>query len=110
MAMEHRFVKNILVVEIAGSDGTLVQQGVDEVISEILGLYDGKAREIALDLTRKTYLNSSGLGDLIKVKDRLSDEGVGLVLINPTPRVTSLLEMVGVIQFFKIIPGIEDLG
>ncbi|MBN1533879.1 MAG: STAS domain-containing protein [Spirochaetes bacterium] len=110
MGLEHRFVKDILVVNIAGSDGTLAPQGVDEVISEILGLYNGKRKEIALDLTQKTYLNSSGLGDLIKVKDRFSDEGVELVLINPTPRVTSLLEMVGVIQFFKIIPGVEDLG
>ncbi len=110
MGLAHRFYKDFLIVAIDGSDGKLVSEDVDDLIDETLKLYDGKRKEIALDLTNKSYLNSSGLGDLIKVKDRFSDEGVSLVLINPTARVLSLLEMVGVIQFFKIIAREDNLG
>lgn len=112
MALIHRNYKDILIVEIGDSDGKLVAEEMDDFIDEVLSLYKGrgKGKEIALDMSKKSYLNSSGLGDLIKVKDRFMDDGITLVLIKPTARVYSLLEMVGVVQFFKIIEREEDLA
>ena len=107
MDIMHRYLKDVLIVGIPENEGRLINDDLDDFIKELLKLYNGKRKEVALDLSKKTYLNSTGLGELIKVKDRLMDGNVGLALINPTPRVQSLLDMVGVNQFFHII-GSED--
>ena len=110
MEIIHRYHNKILIVEIDSFDGKLVSEDIDEFLVELLKIYNGETKEIAFEMIKKTYLNSSGLGDLIKVKDKLMDSGVGLVLINPTNRVVSLLEMVGVDQFFNIVESEDELG
>lgn len=110
MGLTHRYHKNILIIDVVDGDGKLALQDIDVFINEVLSLYNGKGKEIAIDMSKKSYLNSSGLGDLIKIKDRFMDDGIVLVLIKPTARVLSLLEMVGVIQFFKIIEREDELG
>jgi anti-anti-sigma factor len=110
MEIRHHYKNKTLVVDVNGNDGKLIKDDLELFIKEILKLHTKESKEIAVNLSNKTYLNSSGLGDLIKVKDSLMDNGVGLVLINPTARVVSLLEMVGVDQFFHIVSKEDDLG
>jgi anti-sigma B factor antagonist len=109
MVTPHHYHKNTLIVEISEGDGKLVSQSIEDFINELLSLNTGKKKEIVLDMSKKGYLNSSGLGDLIKLKDMLTDQGIDLMLLQPTSRVMSLLEMVGVTQFFKIINDKDEL-
>ena len=60
-------------------------------------------------MSRKRYLNSSGLGELIFIKDRLTDAGAELVLLGVTENVSSLLEMVGLDEFFTVLSSEDQI-
>ncbi|MBN2077770.1 MAG: STAS domain-containing protein [Spirochaetes bacterium] len=107
MNVDHRTINDVLVIDLREGEGRLSEGDIDEFIGCIFGLAVAEKGTIALNLSMKPYLNSTGLSDLIKVKDRLLDRGIEMVLISPTPRVMSLLEMAGVGRFFNII-GSED--
>lgn len=107
MAVEHRYFNNILIIELDNEDA-IIQYNMDKFIEDTMSLYKS-GKVIALDMSKKSYLNSTGLGELIKMKDNLFDNDINLVLINPSDRVKSLLSMVGVDQFFKIITDENQL-
>ncbi len=109
MNIDHRYINDVLVIDLREGEGRLSEGDIDEFIGSILGLGVGERGTIALNLSMKAFLNSSGLSDLIKVKDRLMDRGIEMVLINPTTRVMSLLEMAGVGRFFNIIASENQL-
>ena len=110
MDFSHHFHDGILIVEI--SDGLMGQlcSDIDTFIHDIVSTNDKSSNTIALDLSKKNFLNSSGLSDLLRTKDRLSDEGLDLVLISPSSRVMALLKMIGVNDFFNIIADIKELN
>lgn len=107
MVLQHHYKNDILIVEVLGKDG-MIQDNINDLIEELLKLNKGK-NTIALDMTGKSYLNSNGLGQLIKIKDTLLDKSINLVIINPADRVKSLLNMVGVDEFFNIVNSENNL-
>ena len=109
MNIEHRFINDVLVIDLREGEGRLSDGDIDDFIGGILGMEGLEKGTVALNLSMKAYLNSSGLSDLIKVKDRLMDRGVEIVLISPTSRVMSLLDMAGVGSFFNIIGSENQL-
>ncbi len=50
-----------------------------------------------------------GLGELVKVKDRLMYSGIELALINCAPRVASLITVAGADRFFKVVRSEDEL-
>lgn len=109
MSVPYRIVNNNLIFDIPEGDGTLVGFELDDFINDILELYSENIKTVGLNLSKKNYLNSTGLGELIKVKDTLLDEEIKLVLISVGARIKSLLDMVGVEEFFNIADREEDL-
>ena len=109
MDIQYHFNNDMLVVDVLGVEGRVAAGDIDEFIDQIFKLCSPASRSIALNMSDKTFLNSSGLGELIKIKDRLLDRSMDLVLINPGARVQSLIDMVGVDQFFKIVKKEDDL-
>ncbi len=110
MNIDHHFTNDILVISIPDGNGRLISSDIDVFINNIFKLSKTDAGRIALNMSKKSFLNSSGLGELIKVKDRLLDKNIELVLIKPSERVKSLINMVGVDQFFKIIDSEDKLA
>lgn len=109
MSVSYRIVNNNLIFDIPEGGGTLVGFELDDFLNDILELYSENIKTVGLNLSKKNYLNSTGLGELIKVKDTLLDEGIKLVLISVGARIKSLLDMVGVEEFFNLIEREEDL-
>jgi len=109
MSLSHRFFNNILVIDLEGADGPLIEGDVEKFIDSAVALVDTAKNVIGLDMAKKKYLNSWGLGQLIKVKDFLSDRGIELYLINLTQRVSALLSMVGVEEFFKVVSSENEI-
>ncbi len=109
MSVPYRIVNNNLIFDIPEGDGTLVGFELDDFINDIMELYSENIKVVGLNLSKKNYLNSTGLGELIKVKDTLLDEEIKLVLIAVGARIKSLLDMVGVEEFFNIFDREEDL-
>ncbi len=99
----HYHGNELLVVNVTAEDGTLAGSSINEFIEEVIELAHGKVKRVALDFTGKKYLNSSGLGDLIMVRDCFHDEDLSLVLIGVQENIRSLLDMVGIENFFTLI-------
>ncbi len=109
MDIKHHCSGKVLVVDVPEGTGHLAGTDIDEFINGILDAAGSSIKTIAFDMVRQEFLNSTGLGELIKVKDNLLDRNIELALINLTPRVTSLIEMAGVDRFFSIVKNEDEL-
>ena len=105
----HFFDDRILVVEICGDDGALVPTEMEDFLQDVVDLKKGSEDKVAFNFSEKRYLSSSGLGDLIMAKDFLLDQEIELILIGLSDNISSLLNMVGVEDFFTIISTEEQL-
>ena len=92
-----------MIVSMPFREGRLVEEGPQEFVDELLAIPDAASQRVAFDMSKVSYLNSTGLGELVRIKDCLMDRNIELILINPTQRVVSLLSMAGIDRFFNII-------
>jgi anti-anti-sigma factor len=99
----------MLVVDVPEGMGRIAVIDIDEFIHGILDAVRPPITTIAFDLSRQEFLNSVGLGELVKVKDRLMDSNIELALINCAPRVASLIAVAGVDRFFKVVRSEDEL-
>jgi anti-sigma B factor antagonist len=67
------------------------------------GLVDAGTTRIVLDCRSLDFLDSSGIGVLIAVRQRLGDDGA-LTLESPPPHVRKVLELTGVSEHLEIVP------
>lgn len=67
---------------------------------ELIALSDGLI--IELDLSKVTYMDSSGLGVLVAFYKRVIKENTSLKLINPSERIMRMFNITGLSQFMDI--------
>jgi anti-anti-sigma factor len=70
----------------------------------VRALLDGGQRRILLDLERLDFLDSAGLGELVRTHVAVRSRGAQLTLINPSSNVRQLLRITKVDQTFDIAP------
>ena len=109
MDINYHTIGSVLVVDVPEGTGRLAFIDIDEFIQGILEAARPPIATIAFDLSRQEFLNSIGLGELVKVKDRLMDSNIELALVNVAPRVTSLITVAGVDRFFTIVRSEDEL-
>ena len=109
MIFPYEYKNDVLVVKIDEKDSSFSEIIDGDFCKETLELNVHSSGKIAFELTGKKYFNSADLGTLIKIKDILLDEGIELVLINPSDKTTELFDMVGVSDFFVIMKDDEGL-
>ena len=61
-------------------------------------------RDLVLDMCRISYMNSSGLGELVRIHDELEKKGLSLILIRLDPEVQRLVQMLGLDSLLHIYP------
>lgn len=110
MIFPHSFINKIPVIKIEESDTSFSDLDAEDFCRELIELNIDSAERIAFDLTEKKYFTSAELGVLIKIKDILLDEGIDLVLINPSEKARELLKMVGVFDLFMLVEDAEELN
>ncbi|WP_195268280.1 STAS domain-containing protein [Eubacterium sp. 1001713B170207_170306_E7] len=66
-------------------------------------LIQAGTKEIFLDLTNLSYIDSTGIGILIELRKGSMSKGLDMTLINPQKNVVKLLQLTGVDQIFNII-------
>lgn len=64
-------------------------------------------KNVVLNLAEISYVDSSGIGELVAGLGPLSKEGGALKLLNPSKRVRDLLEMTRVLTLFQVFDN-ED--
>ncbi len=71
-------------------------------LKETLCSLPGGGKKVFLNLSNVRWINSAGLGLLISVHLMLRKRGSGLVLVNPSAKVRSLLRITKLMSIFDI--------
>ena len=58
--------------------------------------------ELQLDLSQVSFIDSTGIGALVQLKNATDENGRRLVLLDPAPRVAEVLELTGMIEVFEV--------
>jgi anti-anti-sigma factor len=103
-----------------GDFAVRVERGPDEAVVHVAGEVDlstgaeleaalvGAAREatrLVVDLTRCTFLSSTGLRALLKARRELGDEPGAVVVVAPDPHIRKVFEIAGVASKFELVAG-----
>jgi anti-sigma B factor antagonist len=87
--------------EIRMNDGDLaLARGVDEILAT-------GGRKIVLDLSKVSYIDSSGLGRLVAEAKRIRQQGAVMRLAGLTPRIHQLLATLNIKALFEIFDNVE---
>ena len=65
-------------------------------------------RRFLLDMEGIRYVNSTGLGSLVKLADQLENEGGAIVLMKIHPKVKVVFDMLGLNAFFRIFNSDDE--
>jgi anti-sigma B factor antagonist len=69
----------------------------DALLAEILQVVNGSAIELVVDLDAVTFVDSGGVGVLVKGFHSASEAGCGYKVVNPQGIVRQVLEITGVL-------------
>ena len=93
-------VHNLGDITVIRCTGRLAFGYADKLPSAILKCPSGQIA--VLDLAEVTEIDAAGIGVLVSVRNRAKASGVGLKLMNLTPRVENLLELFSLRSEFEI--------
>ncbi|MBE6701550.1 MAG: STAS domain-containing protein [Ruminococcaceae bacterium] len=104
MAVEFSKVDDLLVVaptgEIDHHETKEIREEIDEMILSTL------PKKIAFDLSRTTFMDSSGLGLILGRFNKVSALGIQMELVNPGEKIMRIITMAGVDKIIKV-KGVE---
>ena len=75
---------------------------------QMIGLLEGGATALIVDLTKVEYLDSTALGVLIGGLKRLREREGNMVLVCPSPRIRRVFEITGLDKIFDIFNTQSD--
>lgn len=94
-----------------GDERTLQVSGELDIASaaELRGAgeaaFSGDCSTLRLDLADVTFMDSTGLGVLIGLRNAAQSSEKTLVIANPSPTVSRLLDLSGLLTVFRIEPA-----
>lgn len=75
---------------------------------KLVDLCAQKPVRMIVEMSQVTYIDSSGVGSLVEIFRRLNKERRKLILVAPSARVSSVLEITRLDQFFTIVATLEQ--
>jgi anti-anti-sigma factor len=94
----------VILVRFGGNLARHEDPGFEIIIQEIL---DKMCLNFIFDFNRVKYLDSAGIGLVIKLASMIEKRGGSLLLCNPQKNVRSVFSMLGIDNRFRIF---DDLG
>ncbi len=85
-------------------DGTTVRHFEEELNKH----FDSGLRQLVLEFGGLKYINSTGMGLLVKITDKYSDGGGSVRLANVSPKISDLFDMLGLLSIFQIFSDAEQ--
>lgn len=98
MKIDEREESGITILDLQGK--LLIGDGVDELRQEIGKLVAEGRTQISLNLAGVPYVDSAGLGEIVRWYTTLSRKEGTLRLMNINNRVRELLTVTGLLRFF----------
>jgi len=102
MQVTTRTVEDVSVIEVSGR--ITAGDGNEQLREAVRQLVDAGHKKIALNLHEVGYVDSSGMGELVKALTTVRNHGGQLRLVNPSKRLHDLLNLTKLSSVFSIEP------
>ena len=95
-----RQMGDVVVVDVSGR--IILGEGSSVIRDELRALTDKGNRKVLLNLGDVTYIDSSGIGELVAGYTTMANAGGNLKLLNVTKRVEDLLHIIKLSTVFEV--------
>ena len=106
MQIEERVVSNVTVLDLKGK--MTLGEGDELLKDKINSLLQQERKQIVLNLEGVPYIDSAGLGEIVRTYTTVSRQGGKLKLVNLTKRITDLLSITKLLTVFETFESEQD--
>ncbi len=106
MDITERMVDDVTILDIAGR--MTLDGGVESLRESIVRLLEGGKRKLVLNLENVPYIDSAGLGEVVRTYATVSKQGGSLKLLNLTRRIEDLLSITKLLMVFDTFDSERD--
>jgi anti-sigma B factor antagonist len=106
MRIQHRMVGDVAIIDLMGN--LKLGDGVELLRGEVNRLIKQDQTWLVLNLAGVPYMDSTGLGEVVRTYTTALTHGGGLRLVRPTQRVRQLLIVARVYQVLGVFESEED--
>jgi anti-sigma B factor antagonist len=99
MQIEERVVNNVTILDLKGK--ITLGEGDEALKEKINELVHKNSKKILLNLEGVPYIDSAGLGEIVRTYTTVSRQGGQLKLLNLTKRITDLLAITKLLTVFE---------
>lgn len=106
MKIVEREVEGVTILDVQGK--ILIGEGDDALRDAVARLVDGGKTKILLNLAEVPYVDSAGLGEIVRCYTTVSKKGGRLKLINLTKKIQDLLAITKLLTVFETYDTEEE--
>ena len=106
MQITERSIGDVMVLDLKGK--ITLGEGDELLKDKVNSLINQGQRKIVLNLGEVPYLDSAGLGEVVRAYTTVSREGGSLKLLNLTKRITDLLSITKLLTVFETFDSESD--
>jgi anti-sigma B factor antagonist len=106
MNIEERVVNKVTVLDLKGK--MTLGEGDELLKDKINSLLQQDRKQIVLNLEGVPYIDSAGLGEIVRTYTTVSRQGGKLKLVNLTKRITDLLSITKLLTVFETFDSEQD--
>src|SRR5215216_6661622 len=106
MQIEERSVGDVIVLDLKGK--MTLGEGDELLKDKINSLLQQGHKKVILNLEDVPYLDSAGLGEIVRTYTTISRQGGSLKLLNLTKRITDLLSITNLLTVFETYESEAD--
>ena len=103
MVIEERVIGDITVLDLKGK--MTLGEGDELLKDKINSLIHQGQKKLLLNLEGVPYIDSAGLGEIVRTYTTVSRQGGNLKLVNLTKRITDLLSITKLLTVFETFDG-----
>ena len=106
MQIEERVVGNVTILDLKGK--ITLGEGDEALKDKINSLLHQDRKKLLLNLAEVPYIDSAGLGEVVRTYTTVSRQGGQLKLVNLTKRITDLLSITKLLTVFETFDVEQD--
>ena len=106
MQIEERAVGDVTVLDLKGR--VTLGEGDGLLKDKVNSLINQGRRKLVLNLADVPYIDSAGLGEIVRTYTTVSRQGGSLKLLNLTKRITDLLSITKLLTVFETFESEDD--
>jgi anti-sigma B factor antagonist len=106
MQISERAIGDVMLVDVKGK--ITLGEGDELLKDKVNSLINQGQRKIVLNLAAVPYLDSAGLGEVVRAYTTVSRQGGSLKLLNLTKRITDLLSITKLLTVFETFDSEDE--